>query len=146
MLHLVQSLITNAYDEGILKIPPPILSRVFQTISRGFVNLLNAKKITDTRFPFPFVQLIAVLLVAFTILTPVLLSSYIKNYFIAVVATFVPVFAVASLNTISQELENPFGTDDNDLPMIHFQEEMDSCLLMLLHPNADLIAGLGPNA
>ena len=31
----------EALDDGVLKIPPPILSRVYQTISRGFVNLLN---------------------------------------------------------------------------------------------------------
>eukprot|EP00913_Durusdinium_trenchii_P015937 g14976.t1 len=40
-LHLLQTLITKALDDGVLKIPPPILSRVYQTISRGFVNLLN---------------------------------------------------------------------------------------------------------
>lgn len=62
MLHLVQSLITKAHDDDVLKIPAPILSRVYQTISRGFVNLLNAKKITDTKFPFPYAQLIASLL------------------------------------------------------------------------------------
>merc|ERR1712194_930154 len=27
----------------------------------------------------------------------------------------------------------------------HFQEEMNSCLLMLLHPNTDLIATVSPN-
>ena len=37
------------------------------------------------------------------------------------------------------ELENPFGLDDNDLPLDHFQQEMNSCLLMLLHENSDLI-------
>ena len=31
------------------RVQPPILSRVYQTLSRGFVNLLNAKKIADTR-------------------------------------------------------------------------------------------------
>eukprot|EP00435_Cladocopium_sp_Y103_P030392 s820_g7.t1 len=40
-LHLLQTLITKALDDGVLKIPPPILSRVYQTISRGFVNLLK---------------------------------------------------------------------------------------------------------
>merc|ERR1740117_950566 len=70
LLHLQQSLIVKSLDEGILKIAPPILSRVFQTLSRGFVNLLNCKKISDTRFPFPLAQLISILLFLELVLTP----------------------------------------------------------------------------
>merc|ERR1719331_1500234 len=72
MLHLVQSLITDALKRGVLDIPAPILSRVYQTISRGFVNLLNAKKIQDTRFPFPFVQVISILIIINIILIPMM--------------------------------------------------------------------------
>jgi len=139
MLHLIQSLITAAHDEGLLKIPPPILSRVYQTISRGFVNLLNAKKICDTRFPFPYAQLITMLLLALVVLTPMILSTMITSKVMVFIFTFIPMFGMFSLNFIAIELENPFGLDDNDLPLDKFQEEMNSCLLMLLHPNTDLI-------
>jgi len=140
MLHLVQSLITDAHSGGILTVPPPILSRVYQTISRGFVNLLNAKKITDTRFPFPYAQLITFLLYALTVLTPMIMSTTVTSKVMCGIITFVPVFAMYSLNFIAIELENPFGVDTNDLPLEHFQSEMNSCLLMLLHTNTDLIA------
>merc|ERR1719395_338200 len=83
MLHLLQSLIVSAHDDGVLKVPPPILSRVFQTISRGFVNLLNAKKITDTRFPFPFSQLIAFLLLSHVFLTPLVISVHLNSKILA---------------------------------------------------------------
>merc|ERR1712107_295446 len=63
----------------------------------------------------------------------------------APVFAFMPTFAMYSLNFIGVELENPFGSDDNDLPLEHFQHEMNSCLLMLLHPDTDLIAGLDDN-
>jgi hypothetical protein len=121
-------------------IPPPIASRVYQTISRGFVNLLNAKKITDTRFPFPYAQLITFLLISHTFLTPMIMSGLIKSKVVCAAFTFVPVFGMFSLNFIASELENPFGTDANDLPLDNFQEEMNSCLLMLLHNNTDMIA------
>merc|ERR1719183_2741457 len=140
MLHLIQSLITRALDDGVIKIPPPIASRVYQTISRGFVNLLNAKKITDTRFPFPYAQLISFLLFLHTILTPMIISGIIKSKVLCAVFIFIPIFGMFSLNFIASELENPFGTDDNDLPLAHFQEEMNSCLLMLLHTNTDMIS------
>jgi len=139
MLHLLQSLITTALHDGVLQIPPPIASRVYQTISRGFVNLLNAKKIQDTKFPFPYVQLIAFLMVVLEILTPVMMTTIVQSKVLAVVFTFMPIFGLFCLNMVAQELENPFGTDDNDLPLQHFQTEMNNCLMMLLHPNTDLI-------
>lgn len=141
MLHLVQSLITKAHDDSILKIPPPILSRVYQTISRGFVNLLNAKKITDTKFPFPYAQLIAGLMFLDTVLTPIMIGQAVRSKILAALLTFVPIFGMYSLNFIAAELEDPFGIDANDLPLGKFQKEMNSCLLMLLHPNTDMIAG-----
>lgn len=144
MLHLVQSLITQAHYQGVLTVAPPILSRVYQTISRGFVNLLNAKKITDTRFPFPYVQLITFLLTLHCFLTPLIITAVLKSKVLAAIISFIPVFGMFSLNFIAVELENPFGTDDNDLPMGHFQEEMNTCLLMLLHTNTDMISGVSP--
>ena len=61
------------------KVQPPILSRVYQTLSRGFVNLLNAKKIADTRFPFPFSQLISGLLFVHVVMLPMLISAVIHE-------------------------------------------------------------------
>jgi len=140
MLHLIQSLITRALDQGVMKIPAPIASRVYQTISRGFVNLLNAKKITDTRFPFPYAQLITFLMFLHIILTPMIISGIMKSKVLCAVFSFIPIFGMFSLTFIASELENPFGTDDNDLPLAHFQEEMNNCLMMLLHTNTDMIA------
>lgn len=142
ILHMIQSLITANLDEGILSVPPPILSRVYQTLSRGFVNLLNAKKIVDTCFPFPFAQLISFLLFANCFITPLMVSCIFDKPVICAVFTFIPVFGLASLNFIGVELENPFGSDPNDLPLDHFQEEMNNCLLMLLHSSSDIMAGI----
>uniref|UniRef100_A0A7S4SS49 Uncharacterized protein n=1 Tax=Alexandrium monilatum TaxID=311494 RepID=A0A7S4SS49_9DINO len=41
-------------------------------------------------------------------------------------------------------MENPFGNDDNDLPLEHFQAEMNSSLLMLLHDRTDHVSHLSP--
>mmetsp|Transcript_27607 Transcript_27607/g.87732 ORF Transcript_27607/g.87732 Transcript_27607/m.87732 type:complete len:535 (-) Transcript_27607:85-1689(-) len=142
LLHLIQSLITKNLQDGVLQIPAPILSRVYQTLSRGFVNLLNAKKITDTHFPFPYVQLISMILLVHVILTPVLLSSLIHNQVWAPIFSFVSVFCMFYINFVSVELENPFGDDANDLPMEHFQSEMNNCLLMLLQDEVDIVPHL----
>merc|ERR1711953_832976 len=75
-----------------------------------------------------------------TFLTPLMITSLVKTKLWACLFTFVPIFAMFSVNYVGVELENPFGTDDNDLPLAHFQSEMNKCLMMLLHDSADLIA------
>jgi len=144
LLHLIQSLITKAHEDGVLSVPPPILSRVFQTCSRGYVNLLNTKKITDTKFPFPYVQLITLLLLLHTAFVPMVVSSLVESNAMAVIITFMTLFGMHAINFIAIQLEDPFGTDDNDLPLEHFQTEMNSCLLMLLHYDTDIIASTSP--
>lgn len=142
LLHLFQVLVTQGLEDGLVPIAPPILSRVYQTLSRGFVNLLNAKKIKDVRFPFPFAQLIAILLFAQMFMAPLVMVSTMRNEIFSCLFTFLPVFGTFSLNFIAGQLENPFGSDDNDLPLVHFQKEMNNSLLMLLHKNTDLVANL----
>lgn len=142
MLHLIQSLITMALHEDVIRVPAPVCSRVYQTISRGFVNLLNAKKIQDTRFPFPLAQLIYLMLLACYAVVPFLITSIVDSKVLTALMTFLPLFTLFNLNFISIELEDPFGTDDNDLPLQNFQTEMNNCLMMLLHPRTDLRAGI----
>merc|ERR1719240_1523562 len=70
------------------------------------------------------------------------MSTVVRSRILGPLVTFVPIFGILGLVFIGIQLENPFGSDDNDLPLEHFQHEMNSCLLMLLHPDTDLIAGL----
>lgn len=139
LIHLTQNLMTQALEDGVLKIPPPILSRVYQTLSRGLVNLLNAKKIKDTLFPFPYAQLIVFLLFMNTFIMPVMISAIIETKLWGAIITFIPVFGLFSLNFVARELEMPFGNDANDLPLAHFQAEMNRSILMLLHEKADIL-------
>jgi len=139
LLHMLQLVITRGLEDGIMPVPPPILSRVYQTLSRGFVNQLNAKKIADTRFPFPFSQLIALMLFVNCFTIPIMVCCLFESPLMCAIFSFLPVFGMAAMNFIGVELENPFGQDANDLPLDHFQAEMNNCLLMLLHTNADML-------
>lgn len=140
LLHMTQTVITKALADGVITIPPPILSRVYQTLSRGFVNLLNAKKIADTRFPFPWAQLMVILLALHALITPCVFASAMRSKFWAPLFTWISTFAFFYLDFVDIELENPFGNDYNDLPLVHFQDEMNSCLVMLLQGDVDLVA------
>jgi len=144
--HMIQVLVTHNHHSGVITIPPPILSRIYQTLSRGLVNLLNAKKIKDTSFPFPYAQIIMVLLILQSLFTPVIFTQHIDSMVFAAICSFLPIFGMFCLNFIAIELEMPFGTDDNDLPLAHFQEEMNATLLMLIHDMADHLPHTSPKA
>lgn len=137
LLHMIQVLMTQALEDGVINVPPPILSRVYQTLSRGLVNLLNAKKITDTMFPFPLAQLIALMLVTHTVLSPILIAALIPNKIVSALVTFLAVFATVAVNLIASELEIPYGDGENHLPLRRFQREMNKSLLLFMHDMSD---------
>merc|ERR1712050_3035 len=62
ILQWIQQLVVNKHNDGILNEASPILSRVFQELSRGIVNFKNARKIAELPFPFPYAQLLSVAL------------------------------------------------------------------------------------
>uniref|UniRef100_A0A7S2LJA4 Uncharacterized protein n=1 Tax=Zooxanthella nutricula TaxID=1333877 RepID=A0A7S2LJA4_9DINO len=103
-------------------------------------------KIKHTKFPFPWAQLIALMIFVLTIWTPFLVTASAKTYGMASFMSFLPVFGVVSLNLVAIELEMPFGNDKNDLPLSLFQSNMNAALIMLLHPKADHIAGTSETA
>merc|ERR1712216_95759 len=98
-------------------------------LSRGFVNIVDAQKITDIIFPFPYAQMVSVMLVGSTAVTPVALSIIMEDISWCCVLTFISVFSFWCINYIAAEIEMPFGDDANDLPIGRLQERMNACLV-----------------
>merc|ERR1712226_1841256 len=82
---------------GILTAPPPILSRAFQEISRGIVNLQNARKIADFPFPYPYAQTSMVMLIIHWCLCPIITSMLLKGSLAACVS-FAIIFFLWCIN------------------------------------------------
>mmetsp|Transcript_71141 Transcript_71141/g.206009 ORF Transcript_71141/g.206009 Transcript_71141/m.206009 type:complete len:613 (-) Transcript_71141:14-1852(-) len=116
---------------GVLASPPPVMSRAFQEISRGVVNLQNARKIADFPFPFPYAQIAAAMLFIHWAVFPVMASLALTPP-IAAVLCFGVVFFLWSVHFTAMGLEHPFGTEDNDLPMEQMQREWNKSLATLL--------------
>jgi len=112
------------------------LSRVFQELSRGIVNLNNARKIKEFPFPFPWPQMITALLIIQFWVTPLLAGIGIKSWLLAAAVTFLSTFSSFGIHYIAQELENPYGDDPNDLPLREMQRDMNRSLRRLLEPQA----------
>lgn len=146
MLHMVEVLITDAHMNGLLPIPPPIMTRPYQNLSRGLVNFLNAKKVSVTPFPFPFSQLIALALFVHTLLFPFRVHPLGDPAFVEFVVAFVPSFFLYSLNFTAEEIEKPFGDNENDLSMQSFQDDFNRSLLLLLNPKSDYLGSVAEDA
>mmetsp|Transcript_16014 Transcript_16014/g.28543 ORF Transcript_16014/g.28543 Transcript_16014/m.28543 type:complete len:625 (+) Transcript_16014:95-1969(+) len=133
LLHWIQVLITdNQALTRVIAVDSPILTRAYQTLSRGMVNLHNARKIADVPFPFPLSQTVVTLVIIQSLVTPIFAATLVKHIGLAAFIAFLPIFGMWSCIFIAGQLEQPFGTDPNDLPLSVLQFDMNASLLMLL--------------
>lgn len=136
VLQWIQRLIYIADDQQIIKVAPPILSRVYNQLGNGIVNLNNARKITDFPIPFPLAQMVTIMLLCHLVVTTIICASSVDTFFWCGFLSFTVVFSFQSVNYIAVELEMPFGDDANDLPLQEMQEDFIKSLKALMHPYA----------
>merc|ERR1711920_439004 len=98
LIQWIQKLIINSSDSRILCVDPPILSRAFQEISRGAVNFNQLRNFTEIPFPYPYAQMLSVMLVLFSFFTPVLAGICIKSGLLGVVLSTCAVVAFWGTN------------------------------------------------
>mmetsp|Transcript_43080 Transcript_43080/g.116157 ORF Transcript_43080/g.116157 Transcript_43080/m.116157 type:complete len:534 (-) Transcript_43080:179-1780(-) len=139
ILQWVQRLIVEAEEQKVLKIAPPLLTRAFQELSRGIVNLNNARKIKDIPFPFPYAQMITCMLIVHWFATPLLASQIMDSMVAAGVVCFFVTLSFWCLIYIALEIDQPFGEDANDLPLRDMQKDFNQSLLTLMHPLAQKV-------
>merc|ERR1719421_887851 len=114
----IMEAVTRAQLKGLLTVPPPIISRFYQELSNGLVGFSQAYKVTSTPFPFPFAQILALLLSVFCVVCPIIVVQMTSGYILPPILSFSAILSYWGLNQIAVELENPFGDDDNDLPLV----------------------------
>lgn len=105
-----------------LDAPPPILTRVFQEISIGMLGFHQAHKVAMVPFPFPFAQMVSVLLVALCIFLPFYVDCFTKHVIITPVISFVVPVCYCGLNVLAVELELPFTQTKNAVDLEAFNE------------------------
>lgn len=132
----IQQLVVEQLRTGILVIPPPILSRVFQEIANGMVAFHEAVKISSIPFPFPYAQNCDFLLMVHWLIVPIVTAQWVTTPWWGGIIAGMQVLTLWSLNSIALELENPFGSDANDMDMEQMQQEMNQFLKLLLSPQA----------
>lgn len=82
----------------------------------SFMDICGAcERIKNTPIPFSYSSFIKKFILFYTLTLP-LGYVFSLGYFIVLVVVFI-LYALASLELIAEEIEEPFGTDENDLPM-----------------------------
>eukprot|EP00929_Paragymnodinium_shiwhaense_P002167 TRINITY_DN102379_c0_g1_i1.p1 TRINITY_DN102379_c0_g1~~TRINITY_DN102379_c0_g1_i1.p1 ORF type:complete len:522 (-),score=72.20 TRINITY_DN102379_c0_g1_i1:456-2021(-) len=136
ILAWIQRLIVEQHHNGILTIPSPILSQVFQELGQGTRDFQSARQMKKCYFPFPYAQALSILLMAEWLLLPVIAAYSMPHQIEASCLTFVIVFALWSVNYVAAELETPFNDNPNSLPLGDVQRDFDDCMRMLMHPTS----------
>jgi len=138
-LQWIQRLIVESEQNQTIKIAPPILSRVYNELGNGIVNLNNARKIKEFPIPFPLAQIVMVMLLFHALFTPLVCAATIKTTPWAALITFVVSFCYWSVLFIALELEMPYGDDPNDLPLQQMARDMNDSLRSMLCPLASAV-------
>lgn len=145
-LHWIQVLISDNIEREVFVVPAPILSRSYQTLSRGMVNMHRVRMIADVPFPFPFCQCHVVMMLIQAAILPMLVAVFFTSPVWAATITFIPCAGMWSLTFICSELEQPFGLDANDLPLHAQQFDFNNTLLMLIDEGANQMPSLALGA
>jgi len=129
----IQRAITTRLNAGGMCAPPPIVSRIFQEISNGLLAYNNATKMKEIPVPFAYVQLNAITLNLFNlILTPIAVATYTSELWLSLVTVAVTVMSFYSAFIVANEMEDPFGSEENDVPMLEYHEEFCASLVAIM--------------
>jgi len=145
---------TTRQRAGGISAPPPLVSRIFQMLSQGILSFNEATKMHEVPMPFAFVQVQAALLLLFNILTPVAIACfsspetfgldededdpssrfYVHSLHVAIsgLMSAVVVGSFCAMWMVANELEDPFGADDNDIDVMNYHVEFCNTLDRML--------------
>eukprot|EP00930_Biecheleria_cincta_P035308 TRINITY_DN24288_c0_g1_i1.p1 TRINITY_DN24288_c0_g1~~TRINITY_DN24288_c0_g1_i1.p1 ORF type:complete len:513 (-),score=82.84 TRINITY_DN24288_c0_g1_i1:182-1501(-) len=144
----IQKAVMKQVHNNVVTAPAPIVSRVFHELSRGMVNVSNAQKINEIKYPFQLAQILTMMLVAFTIGVTVASAYAMDTIYGCTLSSFANVLALWSVIYASTAIDRPYGTGLCCLPLENEMKKMNDTLKMLLLDGASQIPefiGCGQN-
>merc|ERR1711871_1743358 len=113
--------------------PPPIATRIWGDLTAGMQGYNDADMVLDTPFPFPYSQILAILLLLLVTTCGYVMLAFVDQIIFVILLVGVAVGTFHGLNEVAKELEQPFGDDANDLPMQEYQNNFNNRMQQLLH-------------
>eukprot|EP00931_Biecheleriopsis_adriatica_P002184 TRINITY_DN10286_c0_g1_i2.p1 TRINITY_DN10286_c0_g1~~TRINITY_DN10286_c0_g1_i2.p1 ORF type:complete len:384 (-),score=79.33 TRINITY_DN10286_c0_g1_i2:247-1311(-) len=139
ILSWIQTAVMRGTRSGVVDAPPPIVSRVFQELGDGMVRVCNAKKINEIQYPFMMAQLLAVMLVCYSVGVALGTGYTMSSIVTAAASTFLNVCALWCVHYAAVAIEAPFGTKEEALPMQAEMVRMNKCLSLLVSDEASCV-------
>jgi len=122
------SLLTARRHAGGLNIDAPVLANVWTRLADGYNSFEQCRMLVDTPFPFPWAQLLTLLMVLYVITLPLVMAAYLADVVISTGLTFVAAITYWATNEVARDLEDPFVFDPNDLPTARLQVSLREML------------------
>merc|ERR1712014_341556 len=101
--------------DGTISVAPPLASRVLMALDNAQCSYEEVCEVATTPFPVMYTQTSLWLMIIHTILTPIVVCTWVHRPSLAFILSFVTVFNFWALFAISEQMENPFGFDDCDI-------------------------------
>jgi putative membrane protein len=77
-------------------------------------SLGGCERIKNTPIPFSYMLFLKKFIIMYVVTLPLAFVS-VFGYYAAIISTFI-FYVLVSMEVLAEEIEDPFGTDDNDLP------------------------------
>ena len=126
------NLIVQEISTGVLSIPAPLLTRVFQAMNQAMLSYEDARKYASTPFPFPYTAAMEIVLTVHFFLTPLMVSSWELELPGVLCFNFFLVFMMWLLHLVPRDFENPFAVQLAGLDTEKLQNTMNEILVNLM--------------
>mmetsp|Transcript_60736 Transcript_60736/g.131662 ORF Transcript_60736/g.131662 Transcript_60736/m.131662 type:complete len:488 (+) Transcript_60736:145-1608(+) len=103
-----------------LNTPTPIQSRMYQELSNGMLAFNQCLKLADIPFPFPYAQMVTIVITAFMFFVPIYIVSFTGTHLASPILSFTLTAGTWGLNEVAKEMEVPFGHSDNHVLVSDF--------------------------
>lgn len=100
----------------------------------------QSRKVAYVPFPFPHAQMTVFFSLTIIFIFPLLYMSFVNDLIFACVMNFTTVLCFIGIHEVAREMENPYFTYPNDLPLNNYQAYFNEALI------AGMFAGFHPDA
>jgi predicted membrane chloride channel (bestrophin family) len=106
--------VSKSVDPTISKVDPWQYTRLFAGLDSFMAGYHGMRKFMTTPFPFPLVQMARTFMFIYIYTLPFAILNLADNVWVHGTIVFLVTYGFVGLETVSIELDDPFGEDDND--------------------------------
>lgn len=128
----IERLMVDSVKSKLVTIAPPIMNRTFTELGKALSQYHEAKKFAGVPLPYAYLVINRMILSAEAVFVPFIMAAYTQGYASAYIFTFGGTFMLWFLNSVAENLDNPFAKEANTLEVAKVQDELNVKLHQLL--------------